>query len=103
MIPCLAVLQKEQSSCGYMYSKDQKQSCAKNRNNQGMTVQLISVGLKECNGVKKGCIPGSMSAEKKNQETAGACHDPFFANGRFEKTYKPHKIEPPVEGTSKFI
>ena len=48
-----------------MYGKDQKQPLAEYGNYQGVAVQLVSIGLKQCDTGKERRISGRMAAEKE--------------------------------------
>jgi len=98
--PGLAVLEKKQGAGRRVYSKDEKQACAEDRDDQGMTVQLVRIGLEEGDTGKKCGIACRMTAEKEEQAETSAGHDRFFTDRGLEKVYKPHTLEPKVKGTS---
>ena len=55
-----------------------------------MAVYLLGITLKSCAAQIQGGNAGDMAAEKEQQQQAAYGHDPFFANGRGEKSDKPH-------------
>jgi hypothetical protein len=65
LVPGLAVLEEEQDPGDYMYGKDQKQSLTEYGNYQGVAVQLVSIGLKQCYAGKECRVTGCMAAEEK--------------------------------------
>ncbi len=87
---CLPVLIEEEQAGADMNHKEQQQANPEDAYKKHVTVQLLGVALKSGAAQIEGGNAGDMAAEKEQQQQAAYGHEPFFTNGRGEKSDKPH-------------
>lgn len=87
---CLPVLVEEEQAGGNMDHEEGQKPNPEDAQNEHVAVYLLRIALKSRAAQIEGGDTGDMAAEKEEQQQAAYGHEPFFANGRDEKSDKPH-------------
>ena len=74
-----------------MDEEDDQEAEAEDEDDERVAVQLVGVALKNLAAHEDGGIAGGMGAEEEKEQQSRRGHDQFLADGRGEKSDKPHK------------